>query len=117
MRQETWPSRSGMWSCRSAVELVKIVRETLEALFDLHLGLPDEVVTAAGAGLDEFLQRCVSLPPLPSSGSLCWPHKLSTALAGCSSLLPALDLNPPGDCARAVAKSGSEAHMLHCCLF
>lgn len=42
---------------RSAVELVKIVRETLEALFDLHLGLPDEVVTAAGSGLDSYLQR------------------------------------------------------------
>ena len=42
---------------RSAVELVKIVRETLEALFDLHLGIPEEVVASAGQGLDAFLQR------------------------------------------------------------
>ena len=39
------------------MELVKIVRETLEALFDLQLGLPDEIVIAAGAGLDNYLQR------------------------------------------------------------
>ena len=44
-------------SCRSAVELVKIVSETLEALFDLHLGIPEEVVTSAGEGLDSFLSR------------------------------------------------------------
>ncbi len=47
----------GGGGCRSAVELVKIVRETLEALFDLHLGIPEEVITAAGTGLDSFLQR------------------------------------------------------------
>lgn len=39
---------------------MKIVRETLEALFDLHLGIPEEVVAAAGQGLDSFLQRCCS---------------------------------------------------------
>ena len=98
-----WPPRNGTWFCRSAVELVKIVRETLEALFDLHLGLPDEVVTAAGAGLDEFLQRCVS----PSSAQqwltlLAPPAQHSPGR--CSSLLPALDLRR--DCGRAVAKSG-----------
>lgn len=47
---------------RSAVELVKIVRETLEALFDLHLGIPEEVVTVAGQGLDSFLQRWRQYP-------------------------------------------------------
>ena len=49
-------------SDRSAVELVKIVRETLEALFDLHLGIPEEVVAAAGEGLDGFLQRSARIP-------------------------------------------------------
>ena len=55
--------RKPLLSCRSAVELVKIVRETLEALFDLHLGIPEEVVAAAGQGLDSFLQRWVTFPP------------------------------------------------------
>lgn len=39
------------------MESVKIVRETLEGLFDLRLELPEEVVLAAAGGLDDVLQR------------------------------------------------------------
>ena len=63
-------------SVRSAVELVKIVRETLEALFDLHLGIPEEVVASAGQGLDSFLQR----------QALLRCHTFSAFLSFCSSV-------------------------------
>ena len=42
------------------METVKIVRETLEGLFDLRLALPEEIVQAAASGLDRLLQQCAS---------------------------------------------------------
>ncbi len=46
------------------------MRETLDALFDLHLGIPEEVVAAAGQGLDSFLQRQASSDYLVSEEAL-----------------------------------------------
>lgn len=46
------------------------MRETLEALFDLHLGIPEEVVAAAGQGLDAFLQRQAFSPILKALTTL-----------------------------------------------
>lgn len=51
------PPPSPSPSCRSVVETIKIVTETLEALFDMRLPVPGGVVRALATGLDEAMQR------------------------------------------------------------
>ncbi len=40
------------------METIKIVTETLEALFDMRLPVPAGVVRALAEGLDGAMQRC-----------------------------------------------------------
>ena len=58
---------------RSAVETVKIARETMEGLFNLHVGLAEEVVGSLCAGIADCISGYAP-PHTLTVGSAHWPQ-------------------------------------------
>ena len=49
------PCLTGDLCCRSAVETVKIARETIEGLFNLQVGLAEDTIQSLCAGIAECI--------------------------------------------------------------
>ena len=60
--------------CRSAVETVKIARETIEGLFNLQVGLAEETIQSLCAGIADCISGCVIHLSHAGIGLACLQH-------------------------------------------
>ena len=60
------------------METVKIARETMEGLFNLHVGLAEDIVNALCAGIAECISGCAALSANYESMLTSW-HALGLA--------------------------------------
>lgn len=62
---------------RSCVELLKAVEEALDALFEMHLPIPLEMVRSLVEGMDSVLQRYIAAAwyqsPTITRSAIGWP--------------------------------------------